>query len=66
MKLWSGWIDLAYGASFTRRTAEHLRRAGIAIEQRTFLHADTIEMIVAMSEQVAVREPSKAARHNRE
>lgn len=50
MKLWSAWVDFAYGASFTRRTDEHLRRAGIAIEQRTFLHADTIEMIVARSE----------------
>ncbi|HVT02984.1 MAG TPA: class I SAM-dependent methyltransferase [Thermoanaerobaculia bacterium] len=49
MKLWSGWIDRTYGASFTRRTAEHLRRAGIVIEQRTFLQGDTIEMIVARS-----------------
>lgn len=50
MKLWSGWIDLAYGASFTRGTDEYLRRAGIAIEHREFLHADTIEMIVARNE----------------
>ncbi|MDP9361675.1 MAG: methyltransferase domain-containing protein [Acidobacteriota bacterium] len=66
MKLWSGWIDLAYGASFTRGTAEHLRRTGITIEQRTFLHADTIEMIVARFESIAVREPFMAACHNRE
>ena len=49
MRLWSGWVRFAYGASFTRRTDEHLRRAGMAIEQRTFLHADTVEMIVARS-----------------
>jgi ubiquinone/menaquinone biosynthesis C-methylase UbiE len=47
MRLWSPWIELAYGASFTRNTGEHLRRAGVEIEQRRFLHADAIEMIVA-------------------
>jgi ubiquinone/menaquinone biosynthesis C-methylase UbiE len=46
MKLWSPWVDLAYGASFTRNTGEHLRHAGVEIEQRRFLHADAIEMIV--------------------
>jgi ubiquinone/menaquinone biosynthesis C-methylase UbiE len=46
MKLWSGWVEFAYGASFTRRTGEHLRNAGVEIEQRSFLHADTIELIV--------------------
>lgn len=55
MKLWSRWIDRTYGASFTRGTAEHLRRAGIVIEQRTFLHGDTIEMIVARSGSITVR-----------
>ena len=54
MRLWSGWVKFAYGASFTRRTDEHLRRAGMAIEQRTFLHADTIEMIVARSRDLSL------------
>lgn len=47
MKMWSPWVELAYGASFTRNTSEHLRRAGVEIEQRRFLYADAIEMIVA-------------------
>jgi hypothetical protein len=37
----------AYGASFTRGTAEHVARAGLRIEERSFLHSDTIELIVA-------------------
>jgi ubiquinone/menaquinone biosynthesis C-methylase UbiE len=47
MHLWRPWIGFAYGASFTRGTAEHVARAGLRIEERRFLHSDTIELIVA-------------------
>ena len=47
MQLWAPWIAFAYGASFTRRTAEHVARVGLRIEERRFLHSDTIEVIVA-------------------
>lgn len=48
MRLWSPWVDFAYGASFHRRTREHLADAGVEIESRTFVHSDTIEMIVTV------------------
>ena len=51
MQLWGPWIAFAYGASFTRRTAEHVARAGLRIEERRFLHSDTIELIVARTPQ---------------
>lgn len=46
MKLWDPWITFAYGASFTRGTADHVVRAGLRIEERRFLHSDSIEMLV--------------------
>jgi len=47
MKLWGPWIAFAYGASFTRRTAEHVAKAGLRIEERCYVHSDMIEVIVA-------------------
>lgn len=51
MQLWGPWVAFAYGASFTRRTAEHVAHAGLQIEERRFLHSDTIELIVAKTPQ---------------
>lgn len=53
MQLWGPWVAFAYGASFTRRTTEHVARAGLRIEERRFLHSDTIELIVARTPQHA-------------
>jgi ubiquinone/menaquinone biosynthesis C-methylase UbiE len=50
MNLWRPWIAFAYDASFTRGVAERVERAGLRIEERRFLHSDSIELIVARNE----------------
>ncbi len=42
MKLWAPWVRFAYGAAFDQRTHEHVRKAGLIVEQRRYVHADII------------------------
>lgn len=46
-RVWAPWIRLAYGASFERRTVEHLLESGWTVEERHFVYADTILLLVA-------------------
>ena len=47
MKLWVPWIRFAYGAAFDRRTYEHVKNAGLVVEDRRFVHADIIVQLTA-------------------
>lgn len=44
-KLWEPWIAWAYGASFDRRTEQHIRDAGLAINESRFVVDDLIKLI---------------------
>ena len=44
-KLWDPWISWAYGASFDRRTEEHIRDAGLEIAEARFAVDDLIKLI---------------------
>jgi ubiquinone/menaquinone biosynthesis C-methylase UbiE len=46
-KLWEPWIAWAYGASFDRRTEEHIPRAGLEIIEARFLVDDLVRLISA-------------------
>ena len=46
-KLWEPWIAWAYGASFDRRTEEHIPRAGREIIEARFLVDDLVRLISA-------------------
>jgi len=46
-KLWEPWIAWAYGASFDRRTEEHLPRAGLEIIEARFVVDDLVRLISA-------------------
>lgn len=47
MKLWVPWVRLAYGASFDRRTRDHLAAADLTLEEARFVHSDTILLLTA-------------------
>ena len=47
MRLWAPWVQFAYGASFERRTYDHLLAVGFNIEDRRFVYQDTIQLITA-------------------
>ncbi len=49
-RLWGPWIRFAYGASFERLTHEHLESVGFVVEERRFLHADTVLLLVAKNQ----------------
>lgn len=42
MKLWTPWIRFAFGAGFDRRTAHHAVKAGLIIEDESYLYRDII------------------------
>ena len=46
-RLWAPWIDWAYGASFDRRTEEHVRESGLEVIESRFVVDDLIKLIVA-------------------
>jgi ubiquinone/menaquinone biosynthesis C-methylase UbiE len=46
-KLWEPWIAWAYGASFDRRTEEHIPRAGLEIIEARFVVDDLVRLISA-------------------
>lgn len=44
-KLWEPWIRWAYGASFDRRTEQHIREAGLAIDEIRYVVDDLVKLI---------------------
>ena len=44
-KLWDPWIYWAYGATFDRRTEDHVRDAGLEITEARFVVDDLIKLI---------------------
>jgi ubiquinone/menaquinone biosynthesis C-methylase UbiE len=46
-KLWEPWIGWAYGASFDRRTEQHITEAGLTLTAARFVVDDLIRMIEA-------------------
>lgn len=45
MRLWAPWVRFAYGASFDRRTREHVLAAGLTLTAQRFVYADVLELI---------------------
>ena len=46
-KIWEPWVGWAYGASFDRRTEEHVPEAGLELVEARFAVDDLIRLIVA-------------------
>ena len=46
-KLWEPWIAWAYGASFDRRTEEHIPEAGLELVEARFVVDDLVRLISA-------------------
>jgi ubiquinone/menaquinone biosynthesis C-methylase UbiE len=46
-RIWEPWIGWAYGASFDRRTEEHIPEAGLQLLETRFVVDDLIKMISA-------------------
>ena len=46
-RLWEPWIAWAYGASFDRRTEEHIPEAGLDLMEARFLVDDLVRLISA-------------------
>jgi hypothetical protein len=44
-RLWEPWIAWAYGASFDRRTEEHVPEVGLEIIRSSFVVDDLIKLI---------------------
>jgi ubiquinone/menaquinone biosynthesis C-methylase UbiE len=44
-RLWEPWMAWAYGAGFDRRTEEHIRGAGLAVNSVSFVVDDLIKLI---------------------
>lgn len=45
MRLWAPWVRFAYGASFDRRTRDHITAAGLALDEARFVHSDTVLLL---------------------
>ena len=46
-RLWEPWIAWAYGASFDRRTGEHIPEAGLELTEARFVVDDLVRLISA-------------------
>ena len=46
-RLWEPWIAWAYGASFDRRTEEHIPEAGLELTEARFVVDDLVRLIAA-------------------
>lgn len=46
-ELWKPWVSWAYGASFDRRTEQHIPESGLVLTAARFVVADLIRMIEA-------------------
>jgi ubiquinone/menaquinone biosynthesis C-methylase UbiE len=46
-KIWEPWVGWAYGASFDRRTQEHIPEAGLELVDTRFVLDDLIKLIYA-------------------
>lgn len=44
-RLWSPWMAWAYGASFDRRTEDHIRTAGLEIAENRYVVDDLVKLI---------------------
>jgi hypothetical protein len=47
VRLWQPWIAWAYGASFDRRTKQHIPEAGLQLVQTRFVVDELIELLSA-------------------
>jgi len=45
VRLWSPWVQWAYGARFDRQTERHAAEAGLAVVDNRFVYADLIKML---------------------
>jgi ubiquinone/menaquinone biosynthesis C-methylase UbiE len=45
--IWEPWIGWAYGASFDRRTEEHVREAGLEPVETRYVVVDLLKLMVA-------------------
>jgi ubiquinone/menaquinone biosynthesis C-methylase UbiE len=46
-RLWEPWIAWAYGASFDRRTEEHIPEAGLELTEARFVVDDLVRLVSA-------------------
>jgi ubiquinone/menaquinone biosynthesis C-methylase UbiE len=46
-RIWEPWVSLAYGASFDRRTEEHVPEAGLQLIESQFVADELIKLITA-------------------
>ena len=46
-KIWEPWVSWAYGASFDRRTEEHVPEAGLELVESRFVADELIKLITA-------------------
>ena len=45
--IWEPWMAWAYGASFDRRTEEHMQEAGLEIVEARYVVGDLVKLILA-------------------
>lgn len=45
VRLWSPWVEWAYGARFDRQTERHAAAAGLELVESRFVYADLIKML---------------------
>jgi ubiquinone/menaquinone biosynthesis C-methylase UbiE len=45
--LWGPWIAWAYGASFNRRTEEHIPEAGLELVEARYVVDDLLKLLIA-------------------
>ena len=45
--IWEPWIGWAYGASFDRRTEEHIPEAGLVLVEARYVVVDLVKLLVA-------------------
>ncbi len=48
-KIWEPWVAWAYGASFDRRTEQHVPEAGLRLVESRFVADELIKLITARS-----------------
>lgn len=46
-RMWAPWVHWAYGASFDRRTEEHVPEAGLQVVESRYVVDDLLKMIIA-------------------
>jgi ubiquinone/menaquinone biosynthesis C-methylase UbiE len=49
-RIWEPWVRWAYGASFDRRTEEHVAEAGLELIEARYVVGDLLKLIIARSQ----------------